>query len=96
MRLFLEALADKEDVNIDGNPVLTKIDNSFNMQLMRFLSNALIIIKTPSVICSQMQKQIDINKIHPSKLSGNKASSVLNLWKIHSIIGLFMLIITEN
>lgn len=74
MRLFLEALADKESVNSDGNPVLTQIDNSFYTKLMRFLSNVVTIIKTPSVLCTQMQKQIDINRIHPEKLSGNKVS----------------------
>ncbi|XP_070507604.1 O-acyltransferase WSD-like [Chironomus tepperi] len=72
LRLFLEALADKEDVNIEGNPVLMQTDNSFSMKFMRFLSNVVTIIKTPSVLCTQMQKQIDINRIHPSKLSGNK------------------------
>ncbi|CAG9806865.1 unnamed protein product [Chironomus riparius] len=72
LRLFLEALADKEDVDIDENPVLTQTDNSFNTKFMRFLSTVVTCIKSPSVLCSQMQKQIDINKIHPSKLSGNK------------------------
>jgi len=74
LRLFLEALADKEDVNIEGNPVLTQIDDSLNMKVMRFLSNVVTILKSPSVLFSQMKKQIDINKIHPNKLSGNKAS----------------------
>lgn len=74
MRLFLEALADKEDINLDGNPVLTQIDNSFNKKLMQFFSNIVTIIKSPSVLCTQIQKQIDINRIHPEKLSGNKVS----------------------
>lgn len=72
LRLFLEALADKDEVTFDENPVLTTISTSLSTKIYRFLSSAVAVIKTPSVLCSQMRKQIDINKIHPTEVSGNK------------------------
>jgi hypothetical protein len=76
LRLFLEALADKEELAIVDNPLLNqnKIE-TFNEIFMRFVVNVITILKSPSVLCTQMLKEIDLNRIHPTKLSGVKVMS---------------------
>ncbi|KAG5670581.1 hypothetical protein PVAND_000833 [Polypedilum vanderplanki] len=72
LRLFLETLADNEDIKIENNPLLTDMKDSLYLKFLRLISFIYTIIKTPSVLCSQIRKEIDYNQIHPTILTGKK------------------------
>lgn len=81
LRLFLESLADKEDIDIvEDNPLLSQIGESFSERMFRYAVNLCTFIKMPSVLFSHtVMKAIDDNPIHPEKLSGKKVGRKLDL-----------------
>lgn len=72
LRLFLETLADKESMNVIDNPILEELDDTLRLKLYRLYISMLTILKSPSILCTQALKAIDVNGIHPTKLSGKK------------------------
>ena len=76
LRLFLETLADKESMNVIDNPILEEQNDTLRLKLYRLCISILTILKSPSILCSQALKAIDVNGIHPVTLSGNKARNL--------------------
>lgn len=73
MRLLLETLADKEDFDItENNPLLSRMSERLNDKMMRYVINIVTFLKAPSVLISMGLRAIDVNQIHPERLSGNK------------------------
>lgn len=86
LRLFLETLADKESMNVVDNPILEEQNDTLRLKLYRLFITILTILKSPSILCTQGMKAIDVNGIHPVKLSGKKARSLQNKFVIKLIL----------
>lgn len=73
LRLLLETLADKVDFDVaEGNPLLSNMTEDFQRKLMRYGINLMTFFKAPAMLFKMALKEIDVNRIHPEKTTGNK------------------------
>lgn len=92
LRLFLESLADKEDIDmVEDDSLLSQSGESFSEKMLRYAVNLITFIKMPSVLFSAVMKAIDDNPIHPQKLSGKKVNAQITFKTATSLIGLHLL-----
>lgn len=76
LRLLLEALADKVDVDLTkDNPLLSRMSEKCSDKLMRYAVNLVTFFKAPSVLVSMGMRDIDVNEIHPEQLTGRKVTT---------------------
>jgi hypothetical protein len=79
LRLLLESLADKDDIDeVEDKPLLSRYREKFSEKMLRYAVNLIAFFKMPSVLFSQsVLKEIDNNHIHPEKLSGKKVNALI-------------------
>lgn len=73
LRLLLESLADKEEINVTGeDSISSRRVESLKERIVRYTVNLVTFFKMPSVLFLMATKEIDVNKLHPQRLTGNK------------------------
>jgi hypothetical protein len=81
LRLLLESLADKDDVDmVEDDPSLSHFGEIFSERMLRYAVNLIAFLKMPSVLFSlSVMKAIDQNQIHPEKLTGKKVNAQMTI-----------------